>query len=162
MAQMVFVALDRRAARHLRETGSAPGPWVAHAATPALLQAHGYDESALEDAEFAALSYAGIQSVALRGEEALRLVVAAELEAGRIEPARDDAYGQVTVSDLRWSDVRALFVDDPAAAPAVAAARPDALGRSVTDALAHPSVATLLDEHDLLWFAPEELDSLST
>jgi hypothetical protein len=33
-------------------------------------------------------------------------------------------------------------------------------GQSLAGALAAPEVGLLLDEYDLLWFAPEELDQL--
>jgi len=161
MAQMVFVPLSGPAARELRDSGTLTGPLAGHAATPALMRAHGYDADALEDAEFAALSYAAIHAVTLDIGDPLRLVIAAELGADRIAADPADTYGEVGVGELRWADVRALFVDDPVARSAVAAARPAARGQTVTDALEHDPVATLLDEHDLLWFAPEELDQLT-
>jgi hypothetical protein len=33
-------------------------------------------------------------------------------------------------------------------------------GKSVATALAEPEVAAVLEDYDLLWFAPEELDQL--
>ncbi|MET0694222.1 MAG: hypothetical protein ABWY56_09830, partial [Propionibacteriaceae bacterium] len=84
MPQMVFVPLSVQAARALREDGAIAGPLAGHAATPALMRAHDYDEAALEDAEFAALSYAGIAAVTVAGDDPLRLVVAAELSPNGI------------------------------------------------------------------------------
>jgi hypothetical protein len=80
--------------------------------------------------------------------------------AGQVAEAPGDFYGEVTVRGLRWDDVQALFSDEPAATGAVARAREVAAGRPVPEALDQPPVQELLDEHDLLWFAPEELDRL--
>ena len=66
----------------------------------------------------------------------------------------------MSVRDLGWAQVRALFVDEPAAVPAVARARAALGGSSLADALSVPEVTALVDDFDLLWFAPEELDDL--
>jgi hypothetical protein len=66
------------------------------------------------------------------------------------------------VRDLRWSQVRALFADEAEAAEAVLRARAalaeSGEGYTLAAALEVPAVGKLLDNHDLLWFAPEELD----
>jgi hypothetical protein len=56
--------------------------------------------------------------------------------------------------------VRALFADEPAALQAVSLASEKVTGDSLATALTTPEVAAVLDNHDLLWFAPEELDQL--
>lgn len=158
---MVFLPLTRQEARSLQRDGRTTRELVAHAATPALLAAHDLDESTLEDAEYAALVYAGVASLAMTGTaDELRLVVAAELPAGQLSADPDDPYGRVQVLDVRWTDVRALFSDEQAAGPQVALARAAAAGRSVSQALTLPAVEAVTDDHDLLWFAPEELDRL--
>jgi hypothetical protein len=95
--------------------------------------------------------------------ELTRLVLAAELEPAQIT-ATEDPSGEITISSLSWPQVRALFLDEPAADDAVMTAR-----RAVTEtagkvtlatAMALPEVGELLDGFDLLWFAPEELDHL--
>lgn len=159
MSQMVFLPLTREAAQSLRRDGRTTGELVAHAATPALLTAHDLDESTREDAEYAALVYAGVSSLTGSGD-ALRLVLAADLPVGQLTADPDDPYGRVQVHDVRWADVRALFSDDQPAAVAVAAARAAAAGRSVAEALTLAAVDAVTDDHDLLWFAPEELDRL--
>ena len=158
MAQMVFLPFSRARAAELR-AGTSSDEVVGHAATQALLHLHGYDSSSLEDAEFAALSYAGVRAVA-DGAEPLRLVLAADVPVGQVLQTPDDPYGEVAVRGLRWVDVQALFSDEQAATAAVAEARQVAAGQSLADALERPAVQHLLDEHDLLWFAPEELDQL--
>lgn len=157
--QMVFLPVAHDEAVLLRDSGDPAGPLVGHAATPDLLRAHGYDFSALEEAEFAALSYAAVRAVldpAVRDD--LRLVLAADVPAAAVEIGADDPHGTVTVRGLRWSMVRALFVDEPAAGPAVAAARTAAAGRALEAALTLAGVERLSEDHDLLWFNPDELD----
>lgn len=160
--QMVFVPVARHVAVLLRDGGELPGGLVGHAATPGLLHAHGYDSSTLEDAEFAALGYSGLRAVLDPViTDDLRLVLAADVPAAAVDAASQDPYGAVTVRGLRWSMVRALFADEPAAATAVAAARTAAQGRSLEAALALTEVDELSEDHDLLWFNPDELDQLS-
>jgi hypothetical protein len=162
MGQMVFVPLSRTEARAWREAGVLPSDdRIAHAATASLVQAHDYDASTAEDADYAALVYAGVTDLTSASHtDPLRLVIAVELGPGQPPLESDDPYGQVSVRDLRWNDARALFADEPMAAEAVTRARQAARGRRLADALDLPEVETLLADHDLLWFAPEELDSL--
>jgi hypothetical protein len=56
--------------------------------------------------------------------------------------------------------VQALFADEPAAIAAARQAGEVAAGQSLAAALAAPEVGAVLDEYDLLWFAPDELDQL--
>lgn len=168
---MIFVPVTRAQAGSLRAVGAAAtdapaeSPWPGHAATRSLLAAHDYDATMAEDGEYAALSYAGLRCLTV-GDDPLRLVLAAEVPDGDLEIDQDDPYGQVRVRRLRWPAVTALFADEPASAPAVAAARGAVLDRparaeaAVAGILAKPAVEALLDGHELLWFAPEELDRL--
>jgi hypothetical protein len=161
MGQMVFVPMSRVQARALRDTGSSSGQLDGHAATPALLVAQDYDQSMLEDADYAALCFAGAS--ALTGStdtDVLRLVVAADLTPSLFEADEDSPYGMVRVRELPWPAVQALFSDEPGAAAAVAAARAAAAGRSVDAALTLAPVLEVFEKHDLLWFSPDELDQL--
>lgn len=155
---MVFVPVTRSVAVALRQ-GQPMAGLVGHAATASLLQAHGYDATTMEDAEYAALSYAGARAVLGPEVDPLRLVLAAELPVEDIEVDPEDSYGQVRVR-LQWPAVQALFADEPAAAAAVREARGAATGVTFEQALDLPAVETLDAEHDLLWFAPDELDHL--
>ena len=56
--------------------------------------------------------------------------------------------------------MRALFADEPAAIAAARLASEVAAGQNLAAALAAPEVGAVLDEYDLLWFAPDELDQL--
>jgi hypothetical protein len=56
--------------------------------------------------------------------------------------------------------VRALFADEPAALEAARLASEVVAGQNLAVAVAVPEVGTVLDDYDLLWFAPDELDQL--
>ena len=56
--------------------------------------------------------------------------------------------------------MQSLFADEPAAVRAVARARAALGGPTLAETLSEPEVGELLDDYDLLWFAPEELDQL--
>jgi len=169
---MVFVPLSREDAVLLRRESVPPrtgkSGWLGHAATDALMATHEYDPATAEDADFAALCYAGVSALS-RTPDPLRLILALDVAASEVTlnpPAGGvvpDPYGHVSLERIGWPSVTALFADEAAAAAAVAAARAAvAGGLSLEDALDLPAVATLLDDHDLLWFAPEELDQLPT
>lgn len=154
---MIFVPLTSDEARTLRSSGL-PGTRVAYAGTPTLRRSHEYDDSMTEDADFAAMSYAGVHALTAPGEAA-RLVVALEVPDERVDDGRDP-YGQVSVTDLGWREVTALFGDEPGSEQAVTDARLLVTGLDVAAALSHEVIGSLLDDHDLLWYAPEELDRL--
>ena len=147
--------VSRDEARELR-SGAALSRRPGCAATPALQAALGGDTS-LDEAEFAALSLAGVLALGI-GADALRLVLAVEVEPAQVEDAQSD-HGEVIVTGLHWPQVQALFGDEPAAAPAVARARAATGGQSLAAALEAPEVDAL-DAFDLLWYATEELDQL--
>ena len=160
MGQTAFIPASKDQAKALR-SGADPGLRRGCAVTPALLRAL-EPQTTTEEAEFAALSNAGVLALVVSPERR-RLVLAAELEPAQIT-ATEDPSGEITISALSWPQVRALFLDEPAAAVAVVTAR-----RAVTEtagevtlatALPLPEVGELLDGFDLLWFAPEELDHL--
>jgi hypothetical protein len=119
-------------------------------------------QTSIEEAEFAALSYAGVLAV-LIGSGARRLVLAAELGPDQVTD-HGSPFGEISIAGLSWPQVRAIFVDEPRASKAVSSAR-RALGdgqgeRTLAAALDIPEVGALLNGFDLLWFAPEELDQL--
>lgn len=155
---MVYVPLDRRQALRLREAGALAGPLPGHAATPALLAAHDLGPDA-DDADYTALAYAGVSGL-LTGKDPLRLVVAAEIDPAPDADHPDDAFGRITIDRLDWSRVSSLFADETASAERIARARALAAGLSLVEAVDAEQVEVLLDECDLLWFAPEELDRL--
>ena len=154
MTTLVFVPLDRETAYALR-TGPGLGPRPGCAPTAELSASIGPD-AVTEEIEFAALSHAGVLALTSTTDP-LRLVLAADVEAGQVQES-GDGPGQVLVAGLQWWQVQSLFADEPDAAGAVARARSAAKGRAPTEAMGRDEVTELLDACDLLWFAPEELD----
>lgn len=182
---MIFIPMDRPTALGVREAGRTDRRLIAHAATGRLISAHGYRPDEREDADYAAQLYAsitGLITAAADGDaddraDGARLVIAADVPIARVRdrttgagpsgrgtgPGADDHqdadYGAVTVEGLDWSDVTAVFVDEPDAGPAVRAARTaiaDADDRRLAAVLDLPAVAALTDEHELLWHTPDE------
>ncbi len=147
---MIFVGTTRAQLEAWRagdETGAA-----GVAATAAMTTAHGYGPTETEDAEYAALQYAGVASL-LFGPR--RWVAAAEVRAVT-DPG--SPYGLVEVETLRWRDVQAFFTDETEAFTDVARLARSVVGRPVTEVLADAAVLDAAEDHDLLWYAPEELD----
>jgi hypothetical protein len=156
MAQMIFVPMTRDEVAALR-AGAGVNHYRGCAATPSLLAAMEGD-TVREEAEYAALSNAGVLALVLKPNSP-RLVVAAEVPEEQITDLWQ-AQGEVEVHGLTWAQVRALFADEPDAREAVTLAGKAVAGQSLTDALTAREVSAVLDGYDLLWFAPEELDQL--
>lgn len=111
-----------------------------------------------EEVEFVALGHAGVLALGL-APAGPRLVLAAEVADSQVDE-RPGVDGEVVVSGLIWSQVLALFADEPTVADLVARARSAAGTRPLAEALSDPAVTDLLAGTDLLWFAPDELDQL--
>ena len=156
---MVYVPIQLPRARSLR-AGEALSLVAGHAATPSLRRALdlGVDD---EEGDYAALNAAGVAALAtLDGVQGRRrLVLAAEVDAASVAD-RQGTSGEVQVAGLTWAQVRSLFADEEVAAPAVLAAARAADGVAPAQAYDLPAVVELTDNHDLLWFSPEELDTL--
>jgi hypothetical protein len=153
---MVFVPMTWDEAVALR-SGTAPDGYQGCAATPSLLGSMEAD-TLIEEVEYAALSYAGALALVLR-PRLPRLVAAAEVAPEQLTDL-GGPLGEVQVRGLTWHQVRALFADEPAATAAARRAGELVAGQSLAAALAVPEVGAVLDEYDLLWFAPDELDQL--
>jgi hypothetical protein len=156
MSEMVFVPMTWNAAVDLR-SGVAADHYRGCAATPTLV-ASLEAGTLIEEAEYAALGYAGVLALVLNPGSP-RLVVAAEVQPGQLVDLCEP-LGEVEVRGLGWSQVRALFADEPAAIEAASLASKGVAGQSLAAALAEAEVGQILDDYDLLWFAPEELDQL--
>lgn len=108
-----------------------------------------------EEADYWALTDAAMLGLGRQGQGP-RFVVAARVRPHQLETAGAEGSGRVTATALAWAQVSALFIDDADALPALEAARA-ALG---DPELLAERVARLVVEHDLLWYAPDELDGL--
>src|SRR4051794_5209468 len=111
----VFLPLRRAQADALAAGRADDVPRSGHAATSALLRAHGLVEPAQEEADYTALSYAGV--AALLAGDPLRLVAAVSGESAGSDGNPNDPFGRVVLSRLCWDDVSALFCDEPANLP---------------------------------------------
>ena len=135
--------------------GTLAGPRAGCAVTPALRDwfADGDDE----DLEYAAQSRAADLSLALVAgdHEPRRIILAVDVSAERDRDV-DDLVGVVVPGDVNVSDVAAVLIDVRTAIPAVAAAATSLIGSTVD---VPPEVETL-DEHELAWYAPEEINGL--
>ncbi|GAB3759498.1 DUF6912 family protein [Microlunatus parietis] len=158
---IVYVPATVAEAAALRDGGTLPDR-RGSAVTPALLAAAGFTPKDAEDAGYTALTHAGVQALLLGLDESSgerRLLLAADADRAK---DLDDPYGAVEVTGLTWDRVWALYLDEPEAAAAVrqaaAAVRP---GEPVAEAIGRPEVGALLDDHDLLWYDPTEVDRLS-
>jgi hypothetical protein len=153
---MAFIPMIWGEAADLR-SGIAADHYQGCAVTPSLVASMGTDTHS-EEAEYAALSYAGVLALVLKPGSP-RLVVAAEVRPGQLADLCEP-QGEVELRRLTWPQVRALFADEPDAIAAARLAGEAVKGQSLAGALAAPEVGLLLDEYDLLWFAPVELDQL--
>jgi hypothetical protein len=153
---MAFIPMIWGEAADLR-SGIAADHYLGCAVTPSLLASMGTDTHS-EEAEYAALSYAGVLALVLKPGSP-RLVVAAEVRPGQLADLCEP-QGEVELRGLTWPQVQALFADEPDAIAAARLASEAVKGQSLAGALAAPEVGLLLDEYDLLWFAPVELDQL--
>jgi hypothetical protein len=156
MTWLVFIPVDRADAVGLRagtDLGARPG-CAPTAGVAGSLEA----DPVVEEAEFAALNQAGVLALGTCTGP-LRLVLAVDVADDQVTD-RENASGEVTVTGLRWPQVEALFADESAAAPAVARARAQLAAVGSADAGEIEALASLQDEFDLLWFAPDELDQL--
>jgi hypothetical protein len=157
MAQMIFVPMTRDEAQALR-SGTAANHYRGCAATPSLA-ASMEAGMVMEEAEYAALSNAGVLALVLKANQP-RLVVAAEVAEKQVKDL-GQPDGEVEVDGLAWAQVRAFFADEPDALEAVTLAGKAVVGQNLAAALTAPAIAAVLDGYDLLWFAPDELDQLS-
>jgi hypothetical protein len=156
IAKMIFVPMTLDETAALRSGAGVNHHHVCVAA--ASLVASMETDTVMEEAEYAAISNAGVLAMVLN-PNAPRLVVAAEVREEQVID-RGAPQGQVEVNGLTWPQVRALFADEPAARRAVRLARKTVVGRSLAAALTAPKVAAVLDKYPLMWYAPEELDQL--
>ena len=140
-----------------------PRSGTAFAVTPTLVEA--YAEGDDEELAEVAIGEAALASMRLLSGEpaetpARRAVVVAEVpaEAVTVRPDLDDAVVRVT-GRIAMDQVVAVFVDNPAAEPAVRAAVAVIDVADLGDEDAELTVGDAQD-HDLAWYATQELPFL--
>ncbi|WP_027345511.1 DUF6912 family protein [Hamadaea tsunoensis] len=138
-------------------------PAAAHAVTPALRE--WYVEGDEEELEFVAFTRAAQDALRLlradHGAARRRVVVSADVPAATVRPS-DGELGSSTVrvgGEVRLTAVAAYHVDDAEAEADVAAAADVVEEAAAGDPDAQFTVDGA-EDHDLLWYAPSELDEL--
>lgn len=121
-------------------------PRAAYTVTPQLLDELGYEESAAEDAEYAALILASVAGLAAHGS---RIVVVAEVDVAFLAEGDDPGNGQVSLTGLPLPAITAWFEDEPGTDVTDAAAISS--GLTIDQVWETAEVQELLTNHDLLW-----------
>lgn len=124
--------------------------------TRSVLASHDVPPEEGEEADYVAQNLASLDSLALGSGPRVVLAVDAERSAVTVV---EESIGRVRLTPFDWSWVTAVFVDEPAALPAVEEARAAMSGSDVRIGEPHQpeAVTLLLEEHPLLWFLPHEL-----
>jgi hypothetical protein len=139
----------------------APAPLSAHAVTPALRASWaGADDEELEYAVLMAAAFDSLQLIAATAGEPRRVVVVADADADAVEvtAGEDDVTAVTVATDILISRCSAVHVDDADAEGEIVLA----LGR-LPDAEAGDERALAdvsLVEHELMWFATQEIPDL--
>ncbi|MFD8428367.1 DUF6912 family protein [Streptomyces coelicoflavus] len=143
------------------------GPLVAHAVTPALREWYRSDD--MEELEYAALNRAALASLRLLAADAgvarRRVVVAADVPDTAVEAGPDRgtdpaALGEVRVAGpLPLAKAAAVHVDSADAEADVSAAA-EALAAADGGDDDAQFVVEGADDHELLWYATQELPNL--
>ncbi|UFR04157.1 hypothetical protein KBP30_24625 [Streptomyces sp. Go40/10] len=164
----VYVPLTLPALAEAYKTGElGSGPLVAYAVTPGLRE--WYLSEDIEELEYAALSRAALASLRLLAADPdavrRRVVVAVDVSDGAVsvDPGRGrgpSALGEVTVTAaVPLAKAASVHVDAEDAEPDVAAAA-DALEAADGGDDDAQFVVDETDDHELLWFATQEIPNL--
>lgn len=129
------------------------GPMTGFAVTAALRDTFGLAVADDEEADRTALLLAGLKSLMSYGR---RLVVVVETSA--VDDG--DPLGEVSVPSVSWGDVSAVFADAPPGATAASATIDAVAGLDLDAAWDTDAAHSLMTDHDLLWYGPEEVDVL--
>jgi len=155
----IYVPLTVAGLAALHTTGRiTPAPVAAHAVTPALR--HGWADADDEELEYAVLMAAAYDSLLLIADshgEPRRIVVAADVDDALVT-AGDDETAVTVSSEVGISQCTAVHIDDADAEGEIVLALerlPDAIAG---DGQALGAVS--LTEHELMWFATQEIPDL--
>ncbi|MGW5861781.1 DUF6912 family protein [Streptomyces sp. NPDC055239] len=156
----VYVPLTLSSLAEVYKAGElGPGPLTAYAVTPALREWYASDD--IEELEYAALGRAALSSLRLiagdAGAARRRVVLVADVADGAVDPGDQGAgadelgVGEVRVTGaLGMKKVAAVHVDAEDAVADVAAAVDGDAGALVDG----------VEDHELLWFATQEIPGL--
>lgn len=162
----VFLPATNALLRTLHEQQHAPAPLAGHAVTPAARAA--WPEAEDDELDYAVLVAAAYDSLLRLAADAgpaspvdrpRRLVVVADVPDAAAAPlGGEEVTAVVVTADVGLAQVAALYADDPDAADDVRAAVRLVPGATVADG--DPPDALLLPDHELMWFAAQELPDL--
>lgn len=145
---LIAIPVSRSQASDLASHKRLPGPLQVFAPNDELRAMFEVDDD--EEAERAATMLASVWALARHGE---RIVVVAERDD--FTPGDEAANGGGSVDGVALHQVVSWFADDPRAD--ISQAAEQASGRSLDDAWDAPAVAAFITDHDLMWFAADEL-----
>ena len=152
MAQRVYLPLSPSLLRRARDEGGFQEPPLsAHAVTPELVRELGEPPPDEEEAEYAALTAASLESLSLLlpDEPPRRVVAAVDVPAWEPRTGGEHPSAVSVATPVPWRRLVAVHVDGAEAAGDVAAA----LGGG------SEAVERCLD-HELGWYAVQEVDEL--
>ena len=135
-----------------------PAPLAAHAVTEHLRRETPIgDDEELEYAVLMAAAFDSLIALDSAGAPPRRVVVAAEVDDADVQVGEDETAVQVLVG-VPLARCQAVHVDDPGAEPDVRAALAQLPAALAGDGPALGAVA--LTDHELLWFATQEIADL--
>ncbi len=147
-----FIPATADQAASWAQAGGSEGAVAAHRVTGPYLEAFEIDgttRDGQETAEYGCLCVASVSCLTMGHD---RLVLVADSAASWVPETGDDAeFGVGTLASLAWSDVTSFYMDDPAATADVRAAISAVTGMTVSQAWEDPTVASVVQRHDLLW-----------
>jgi len=149
----VYLPASLKLLRSVRDSSVVDGPFDAVAVTSGLRE--WYSTSDADGLEYAAMARAS--DLALEAATADRRVVVV-VEADDVDvDVTDEPVGSVRLVRIEGARVASFHVDDATAVPAVRLARA-ALAKAIPDSM--PWEVEHLVDHDLAWFARQELDAV--
>lgn len=151
---LCFVPVTPGALRTWATGGTLAGTVAAFTATATMLEAFGFDSSG-EEAEYTSLCVASVACL-VAGQPRLVAVVDTLCKPR----TSDQDFGAVTVTDVGWGRVTAIFADD-SAAEFVGPARTLVAGTGLAEAWDDPAVVKMLESDGLLWHGPSEWETLA-
>ena len=155
----IYVPLTMSGLRDLHEQSRlAPAPIRAHAVTDECRDLLQVDE---EECEYTALMAAALDSVRLLAQgdgPSRRIVVAADVDASVVRSIGTDPTAVEVSAEISIRQCASVHVDDDAASSDIAQVRA-ALAASANTPLSLDAV-DLLNDHELLWFATQEIADL--
>ena len=155
----IYVPLTMVGLRDLHQQSRlAPAPIRAHAVTDECRDQLQVDD---EECEYTALMAAALDSVRLLASvegPARRIVVAADVDESVVQPFGSAPTGVEVLAEISIRQCASVHVDDNAAEADVARVRSALTANS--GAPMSPDDVELLNDHELLWFATQEITDL--